>query len=217
MHSKLLIGLILFLAFGLKSQCYGQRNEIGLAPFKIQKDIYSDTAFKAKFMTGLYYKWNSDLFTYSATIERGKHVLRENCLICPNPTSSENRVFLLKELNARLRFGIKKDFASFSIGSELGAFFSRVRREYSWLSASYKLTTSAIHASIYAGELNLWLGYRIKERFSIQLETSFLLGTSQGTQISSSFSNSYENKSFSEFNSAYSSWVLPALRISYLF
>ncbi|NOQ72671.1 MAG: hypothetical protein GQ574_11745 [Crocinitomix sp.] len=208
---------ILILIFVFSQGAIAQRNEIGLTPFKIQKDVYSDTAFKAKFMSGLYYKWNSDIFSYSGLFEHGRNILRENCLVCADATSAENRTFILKELNAKFRFGIKKDFGSISLGVDIGTFFSSIRREYSYLSASSQLSTSAIRARVYGGELNIWAGFQFFEKFSVQLETSFLLGNAKNIQLSSKFFNTFEQITTTEFNSRYSSWILPSIKISYLF
>tara|TARA_B110000046_G_scaffold164500_1_gene180118 strand:- start:1272 stop:1691 length:420 start_codon:yes stop_codon:yes gene_type:complete len=80
-----------------------QSNEIGVIPFKVEKNAESlDNHFEPKFLIGLYYQHSFERFHWLVAAEYGENSIDDGCNSCAD---HHYRTGILEELNFHLGFG----------------------------------------------------------------------------------------------------------------
>jgi hypothetical protein len=109
---------------------FTQSNEIGIIPFKIEKNSETlNNHFEPKFLTGLYYQHSFKRFHWLVAAEYGENSIDDGCNSCADHLYGTG---ILEELNLHLGFG-----AQWYIPIKSGVFQPSVRLKASGMATNY--------------------------------------------------------------------------------
>ncbi|NOQ72670.1 MAG: hypothetical protein GQ574_11740 [Crocinitomix sp.] len=93
----------ILIAFAFCSVTYAQSNELGIVPFKLEKNAETiNNHYEPKFLTGLYYQHTFDKFHWIISAEYGENSIDDGCNSCADHYSGTG---LFEELNLYVGFG----------------------------------------------------------------------------------------------------------------
>ncbi|NOQ72668.1 MAG: hypothetical protein GQ574_11730 [Crocinitomix sp.] len=183
---------LVILIFSFLSVAYGQKNEAGLIPFKIEKSTETQhNYFEPKFTSGLYYNHFFERFHWSTELIFAENEIHDYCRNCNDATSGEGvykEMSFATGLGLRLHgdkiSGLRGDMRLMFYGAKTkytGRFFGGLFPVYSNINNPYYLI---------GGQLQYSLSYTLKSGVSFGLDAALkyskALSRSGGTAMTPS-------------------------------
>ncbi|NOQ72669.1 MAG: hypothetical protein GQ574_11735 [Crocinitomix sp.] len=205
------INLIL-IAFTFCSITHAQTNELGIVPFKLEKNGETlNHHFEPKFLTGLYYQRTFSRLHWISSVEYGENSIDDGCNSCADHVTGTG---LFKELNVYTGLGIQWD-----LPIEFGVlqFLTRVKAtamayNYSgyfsggW--GGYNLNLDRRYYLL-GGEIEIGVAYYLPSNFVFRMDAGFRRGVSWAKDRYPLFSNVIREGT--------SALIAPKLSIGYRF
>ncbi|MFT5822479.1 MAG: hypothetical protein ACI8ZM_003735 [Crocinitomix sp.] len=173
--------ILILTAIVFCSIAYAQTNELGIIPFKLERNPETrNNNFEPKFLTGLYYQHKFSRLHWISSLEYGENSIDDGCNSCADHLSGTG---LFKELNVYTGLGIQWDlpikFGEFQFLTRLKATAMAYNYSGSFTGGwgGYSLNLDRRYYLL-GGEIEIGMAYYLPSNFVFRMDAGFRRGIS---------------------------------------